>query len=62
MRRGRLFSLKTIGILWVIAGFISLFLAYGREPHNTPLLVVGMIMVAVGAAMIRRSVRRDEDE
>jgi len=52
-----LFSLRTIGILWVVAGFASLFLAYGREPHNNALLVVGMIIVAVGAAMIRRSVR-----
>lgn len=50
-------SLRNLGILWVVAGFVSLFLAYAREPRNTPLLVVGMLLVAIGAAMIRRSIR-----
>lgn len=61
MRSRGLFSLRTIGILWVIAGFITLFLANAREPGSTALLILGMILVAVGAAMIRRSVRRNGD-
>lgn len=56
-RKYRRVSLRNLGILWVVAGFVSLFLAYSREPRNTPLLIVGMLLVAIGAAMIRRALR-----
>ena len=53
-----LLSLRALGILWVVAGFISLSLAYIRQPTERPMLVLGVIIVAFGAAMIRRSSRR----
>ncbi len=55
-----LLSLRALGILWVVAGFISLSLAYIRQPMERPLLVLGVIIVAIGAAMIRRSSRSRE--
>ena len=50
-------SSRVIGILWVLAGLVVFLLTFGREPRSTPLLVVGVIFVALGAAMIRRSGR-----
>lgn len=53
-----LLSLRALGILWVVAGFVSLSLAYIRQPTERPLLALGVVIVAVGAAMIRRSGRQ----
>lgn len=49
---------RFIGIFWVLAGLAVLLITFGREPRSTPLLVIGVVSVALGAALIRRSTRR----
>jgi uncharacterized membrane protein len=50
-------SSRVIGILWALAGLVLLLITFGREPRSTPLLVAGVVFVALGAALIRRSSR-----
>lgn len=50
-------SSRLVGILWLLAGLVLLWLAYGREPRSTAHLVLGVIFVALGAAIVRRSGR-----
>lgn len=44
-----------VGTLWVISGFVFLVITFGSSPRNTVHLVLGVLFVAVGAAILRRS-------
>ena len=46
---------RIIGILWVIAGVILLGAAFREEPRDLAPLVLGVVAVAVGAALVRRA-------
>jgi uncharacterized membrane protein HdeD (DUF308 family) len=46
---------RIIGILWVIAGVILLGAAFREEPRDIAPLVLGVVAVAVGAALVRRA-------
>lgn len=51
-------SIRFIGIFWVLAGLVLLLLAFRGDERDTPFLVMGIVAVAVGAALVRRSSRR----
>ena len=46
---------RIIGLLWVVAGLILLGAAFRVEPRDIAPLVLGVVAVAVGAALVRRA-------
>jgi uncharacterized membrane protein HdeD (DUF308 family) len=53
-------SIRFIGIVWVLAGLVLLLLAFRGEERDTPFMVIGVVSVALGAALVRRSGRKGE--
>lgn len=41
--------------LWVLAGLVLLFAAFGGSSRNNAYLALGVVFVALGAAGLRRS-------
>lgn len=48
---------RIIGILWVLAGVVLLGVAFREEPRDIAPLVLGVVAVALGAALVRRARR-----
>ena len=46
---------RIIGLLWVVAGLILLGIAFRKQPRDIAPLVLGVVAVALGAALVRRA-------